>query len=698
MMGGPTRAYSWSYFYAHCRADIKLWCYFVFLQQICRLYYIGVLHSYLDPDTDLYTVLFAMAHGLRFDLLWATSWLFLPLIFLTLPTLVSAVLGTRPPSRRTSPLAEVKRVYIYRAYIGYLFTGSTAFIYIAYVEYYREFRNIFGQFLFEWLYDDRIAILKTIYSEHNPFQNLIFLISVTAIYGLLTHLIIRNINSVDTWRSANYSPTFIAISIVAITCFYVISFRGGIGPRPIQRKDAAVTTDPFLNKAVISPYSSLKYAVREHLDIRRSSRDSASISPADLQSAAQRLFQTDQQFSTLTQYLQRTTEGSPSLRPRHVFLIVGESLDAWPLSDEFRELELTRNLRRIAEDGIHFKYFLPSSQRTMSSLNTLISGIPDMGLHINFRKRSRTPYPTALAIQFKQLGFRPRLFYGGYLSWQNLEVFSRSQGFEEVFGAAHISSWMQTNQWGVDDRSLFDFVVKSIQDTDSPTFNLIVTTSNHPPFSIELNKEGFQEAAFSRPILREPPSRRLMTELGHIWYADKAIGEFIRRIEAVDSTALVAITGDHYGRRHILPNPPLFDTSAVPLIIRAPGIKEYCKTRPCQQPDLTAGSHLDIGATLIELVAPPGFTYFSMGNNLLAEKGFSFGLGQSRLITTAYVATVDTEEISFHENSQASVATSSGPPAPQLEELLDRHELARIIAGYLVEKGDGLHQPPDETH
>ena len=664
---------SWARFYQQFKADLKLWCYFILFQQTCRLCFIYILSNYIAAETKYLSILQVMLHGLRFDSLWATVWLFVPLIFVTLPSLLFQFRHTN-----NSKISKL------RQYWGGIFTITTTLIYIISIEYFREYKDIFNQFLFGFFYDDKTAVLKTILAEHHVFLN-------SMILGLALILYIkffRNFLAIKTPHTPNHfidkTIDYSWLQKIIITCcvllFYVIGFRGSIGPRPIQLKDAGVTIDPFLNKAIVSPYSALRYAIKEHFFIhdQESCRYGSNLQQ-DITTLAKDFFNKDTEYSALSKYMEKTANGSLLHTPKHVFLIIGESLDSWPLKKAYSKFNLTPNLQKLINEGLYLKYFLPCANGTMATLNTIITGLPDVELRTNYQQNSYHAYPTALAAQFKNLGFKSQFFYGGYLSWQRLEDFAHAQGFDAVYGAAHISNWDQTNEWGVDDRTLFNFIANTIQAATTPTFNVIMTTSNHPPFSINLKQEGFDDTMVAKLLAQYPNTETNVKELGHIWYADKAIGEFITHITSKDETALFAITGDHFGRKHILPNPPLFDISAVPFILYGNNIQEYYKFPPA-----AAGSHLDLGATLIELIAPQGFHYHAMGENLFAPENCTLGIGQQKIITSNFVASTTSAEIMYLRKHKQTISPG------QLEALRQKHNQAMGIAWWLIKKGDLL--------
>lgn len=58
-------------------------------------------------------------------------------------------------------------------------------------------------------------------------------------------------------------------------------------------------------------------------------------------------------------------------------------------------------------------------------------------------------------------------------------------------------------------------------------------------------------------------------------------------------------------------------------------------------PDRIAGSHLDILPTIIERIAPEGFQYFALGNNLLDPESRQIGLGADIAITADVIRSIN---------------------------------------------------------
>ena len=102
-----------------------------------------------------------------------------------------------------------------------------------------------------------------------------------------------------------------------------------------------------------------------------------------------------------------------------------------------------------------------------------------------------------------------------------------------------------------------------------------------------------------------------INELGHLWYGDKAIGEFVLKAKDKYKDGVFTFTGDHFGRKFINHKPNLYEKSSVPFIMYGKNIPKEISEVP--------GSHIDIMPTLIEMVAPKDFKYYSFGTSLLSR-------------------------------------------------------------------------------
>jgi phosphoglycerol transferase MdoB-like AlkP superfamily enzyme len=345
------------------------------------------------------------------------------------------------------------------------------------------------------------------------------------------------------------------------------------------------------------------------------------------------------------------------------------------MEPQFASLGLTKRLTALGEQGIHVRAFLPSGSGTEETLGAIITGLPESGVMVNYQASVQRGLPTDIAGIFKRLGYKPRFFYGGYLSWQRLGDFCREHGFKEIYGGDKMSPRLTGNEWGVDDKVLFQFILDHT--ADEPTFNLVMTTSYHPPFSVNLESEGWDAAPLKTNALCGGLAERTLRILGHLWYSDKCVANFVAEAARKFGNPCFAVTGDHYSRHCIKAVPSLYESESVPLVLYG---KPFLAKKEWPLPPL-AGSHLDIAPTLVNLVAPDGFAYHSFGRDLFDTTRPQVGFGRAAVITPDHIATVG--EPAREENL-------NGQPLPVDEEadnLILRHRQFHGLGWWRAVKG-----------
>lgn len=215
--------------------------------------------------------------------------------------------------------------------------------------------------------------------------------------------------------------------------------------------------------------------------------------------------------------------------------------------------------------------------------------------------------PFGIGETMKQLGYKTIFWYGGLRSWQDLEHFTLREGFDEFHCADELPDQGESSSWGAPDGVLFDAIRQKMQKETEDTFYFILTTSNHPPFAYDVDAKGFpRDEVMAKLPDSIPKDKATVDQLGHIWYADQVMGQFIRQVEQDDPSTLFVVTGDHAERFNFASDVSLWALSGIPCYFYGDGLpKNFLNST-------TAGSHLQIAPTLAELIAPPGSTYTSL--------------------------------------------------------------------------------------
>ncbi len=540
--------------------------------------------------------------GFRFDSTVTAYFIVLPFLF----TLILA------PFDKLNISMYIRRIF------QNIFVLNATIICVVTINYFREYNDQFNHFLFVGLYDDQKAVFETIMAHFNPLINLIAILTIIIICLYIFRYFDKRSRIAEYLQKIKYTPY--RILFVSIIIFLFIgSIRGSFGNRPAMRKWSSVSRDLFLNKTIINPFRSLNYAILDFNKINREYGENP------FGASGSNILDIDNH--TITSIIEKHSEGSTIKKPNQIFLIIMESFDYWPLLDNYSEFGVANNLKKIENEGVSFINFLPASASTMNSFGAIITGVPYTGVNISQIGAINEPYSSSIFNQFKNLGYETNFFYGGFLSWQNIGNLVKNQGADNLYSASDAGGKTESGVWGIEDDKLFKLVLNTI-DEGTNSLNVILTTSYHPPYSIDIYGMGFQyrtKQDLPSKAQTQYTGAMPLKALGHIWYSDKLIGDFVSKAEKKYHNSLYCFTGDHFGRRFINSKPNLLEKSNVPFILYGPDVNPQINSTP--------GSHIDIIPTLVEMIAPKNFKYYSFGNSLFFNSENKLGIGYLKIIS-----------------------------------------------------------------
>lgn len=481
--------------------------------------------------------------------------------------------------------------------------------------YYEIYGDTFNSIILGLIYDDREAIFKTGMSgDYNILFRSLIVIFCTSFFTFIFYKIIKKLERVkiNGTLTAFLIGVFSLYSIALLTAS-TWDFKGG-------SLDYLVTPpkNAFLRKAVPGPLRDIFVVYLNYEAIKGGSFENYAqgFTP---DKAASIYFGGDflGKEINLENLMKRSVlEGSPD-KIKHIFVIIGESLSEWHFDKEFESVGLTSGLKEIASlpDGKKMPVFIQSAGGTIGTVDVMLTGLYNTDVPISNMIGRLKNFSSSPAI-FKKLGYENTFYYFGSPAWRKLDRYALSQGFDKIYSMADMDS-ADRGVWGIYDDKGFDFVLKEIiKRADEPTFNMILTTSYHPPYDVPIKDYGVPLKKITELLNKFYPEDKRHKDMnpiimGHAWYADKALKNFIREISEKLPDSLIVVTGDHFDRIHPSPVRDLRTRSSVPLIFYGKNIKEAVFTAE-------AGSHVDIIPTILELTAPKGFEYFSFGLPLLS--------------------------------------------------------------------------------
>jgi phosphoglycerol transferase MdoB-like AlkP superfamily enzyme len=269
----------------------------------------------------------------------------------------------------------------------------------------------------------------------------------------------------------------------------------------------------------------------------------------------------------------------------NVVVVSSESFGA-----EFSKLhgsdkDWTPNFDSYAKRGLWFANTYASGTRTVRGLEAITASFPPIPT-VSILRRPGNQGIGSWGKVMNELGYQSSFLYGGYGYFDDMNTFFAGNGFQ-VLDRTDIEKVRFENVWGVADEDLFDRAIQHFGEqyqAGKPFFSIIMTTSNHKPFTF---RPGLEQLG----IPAEGGGRQ-----AGVRYADYALGYFLR--EAVrqpwfDNTIFVVVA-DHGARVYGKAEIPL-EAYEIPLLIYSP------KHIAARQID-TLMTQIDIAPTVLGLL------------------------------------------------------------------------------------------------
>lgn len=631
---------------------IKTFVFFWLLLCIYRIIFIGGMHEYIAVDSDFSLIFTAIYSGAKLSLQTAGV--------LTLCMLISLV-------------AEgfSKRLRWFRQVCSFCVLFITTLLFIARFPFYQQFHSGFNQMIFTAMHEDVYALFISLIEEFHLPLKLCIVVLLVCVLNYIFNKFIDKKWGFFKWSKLK-SKYRLIILLIGVYLLATLSLYGGgwSWKTGVNWENAGITNDTFLNESILDDYQAIYRAYANQM--RMEACNGLSFSADDVDVLAQRLTQKNGNYD-LKKYLKKEATGAKIIKPQHIFVIVSESYANWPLLAKYNNLHIADNMQKvIAQDNtVYTSHMLPSGSSTIGALMTMVTGMANSNLYLTTMPEAlKEPYLTASAPQMKNLGYETSFWYAGPATWENIQEFTLAQGFDKFYSRGNLDENATGSVWGADDEYLYDAIFKQI-DENKATFSVILNTSNHSPFNIDLRSKGFNEEVVRQALPEsEKNNQELIKELGHFWYADKMAGEFIEKVQKKYPDSLIIFVGDHADRYNIDKTPSMYERYTVPLIITGKGITKDLL------PKDNAGSQIDIMPTVIDLIAPEKFEYYSVGTPLMNNK-----LGQSYAFWITANAIGNTDDLT---DKAQFFGEQILPPKAQLEDYVNA---VRAISWWLGKYG-----------
>ena len=657
-------------FYDAVQRDIKLFAFILLTLCVYRAYFMFYMAGYLSPSAGTDDVLLALLTGLRLSLKTAGA--------VTLPAFVLCSLPLLALPRLAPVLRRLRFCW------GGLAAFAFAVLFQARFPFYRQFQTSFNMQVAAGLNDDAAVLAEMMLREYGLLWRLCIALLLTAVslYVLRSLLLVRRTYALPALHSGVQRAVFsLGLLFLFAAAFVFVRFGGSFTyAGGVNWENAGVTSDAFLNECILDDGQAL-YRVRS-MHKRLKSGDIVGVDKEHVRAlAVEAAGHAELSADTLTPYLTRTAQGARIPKPRHIFIVLGETYAQWPMLETYAALHAADGIKGLIREpnAYYSRRFMPNGDFTSIAITGLVTGLSEVNQHVNYVARSlREAYPTAMAPQFKRLGYAVDFWYGGVPSWEGMDRFSIAQGFDHFYGYPDFHA-EKVNAWGTSDEQLFSALFQHLAD-EPPTVHLIMTVSNHPPYNIDVAAEGF-DLARARAETAQLPNvddpDQLALELGHYWYMDKIVTQFVHETMKKYPDSLFVITGDHAVRMNPSRTPTMYEYQSVPFVLYGQGV-----TSAVLAPDVVGG-HTNIVPTLIELIAPAGFSYVSIAPSL-TENNMGAAFNRDYFLTRSVMGRVNTKE------TELLPGAAEEDPAAAYDLLQRRMTILRTLSWQLIEHGDSL--------
>ena len=649
-------------FFDGIQRDLRLFLFVLILLEVYRVLFMFSMSNYMNETTDAVQILSAMFTGLRLSLKTAGAVTLISFVFVT-------IFGLKARTR---------------LFIGIIASLIFSLLFMLRFPYYRAFQSTFGMEIVQGLNDDIISIIVMMIQEYG----VIWRILVALVLTIICIAALSRILNIKTYplpilegkvKIAGFSVG-LAVGIFLFGLF--VRFGGSFTyASGINWENAGVTNDNFLNECILDDAQAL-YRARAMAN-RMKAGKSSGVEPDKIQESAQ-IIAVNHELTekNLAPYLERKAKGEKIAKPKHIFIILGETFMQWPMLGKYDELLVAEGIKSlIAEENCYYsRNFMPNGDFTSTAITGLVTGLPDVNIKVNYQSRTYDKiYITSMAPLFRALGYNIDFWYGGMPTWDSIAKMSLAQGFDKFYGYPDFNAPKQTT-WGTKDENLFNALLNHL-DEEPPTVHLIMTTTNHPPYNLNLAAEGFDVNATIETLKKFQnidDVNQLAIELGHYWYMDEVITNFIRAASAKYPESLFVVTGDHAVRCDPSTHPTLFENQSVPFVLYGAGIN-----KEILPPD-AVGGHISIVPTIIELIAPKDFAYYSIAPSLFDSDGVAFN--NSTFLTASVVGQIDGETVELLPH----VASNDLDEVNLTEERTKAKEIIgamRTVAWWIITKG-----------
>jgi phosphoglycerol transferase MdoB-like AlkP superfamily enzyme len=296
-----------------------------------------------------------------------------------------------------------------------------------------------------------------------------------------------------------------------------------------------------------------------------------------------------------------------SVTKPNILLIILESFTADIIAPLGGLKGITPNFNELCKEGILFKNFYSSGDRTDKGIVSILSGYPAQPQSSIIKFPSKTQHLPYVSKNLSQHGFHTSFVYGGDIDFANMRSYLRNCAFDHITSLDDFDDSLYTSKWGVHDHYVFNQVFMECDTSQYPFFKVMLTLSSHEPFDVPME-----------PLIKRTDTESMFLNACH--YTDKSLGDFIAKAKQQPwwENTLLLLVADHGHRYPHNKDLKTKERFHIPMLWLGGAIKKDTVID-------TFASHTDIANTLLAQLGSPA-EEFNFSKNIIGNSTPSFAM------------------------------------------------------------------------
>jgi glucan phosphoethanolaminetransferase (alkaline phosphatase superfamily) len=401
---------------------------------------------------------------------------------LVLPVLISILILILSPRFQFINRFANRFLFFYTLILYFIFF----WILIVDFYFYKFFQSHINLLAFGIVKDDTGAVFHSVWTDYPVIRILlgamVFFIFLRLTIKKITHL---------SWEVPIHKLWAKTAIIAMFFLLYGIGMRGSLGIFPLEKDDAVISANSFINTLTMNGVFSLKDALTDNsnFDIDADAQKTMSkygfTDPT--QAVSSYLGEDIGNISPENALIDTTTENDfLKQQPLNVVFIMMESMSNYYLDLQSPTLNVLGTLENMLPDCYLFRNFLSGRNGTIHSLEGLMISSPLTP--VSQSKYLGVSFESSVALPFKKNGYETSFVTCAKLGWRNLDKFVARQYFHRTEGSASLLAEVpnaKACEWGVFDEFMFKRIEQLLKSSNGkPQFIFGFSTTNHTPYQL----------------------------------------------------------------------------------------------------------------------------------------------------------------------------------------------------------------------